>query len=120
MLEQVRGLHSNIVDIDNVQAAKEMTSFLVELGHQDIIHFAGPEDSTGSEERVKGFREVFFDSPLAYSEDLVMGVGARLDEEYRTGLKYFRDRAPSERPTATTISWQLGFSGRFGSATLMC
>lgn len=100
LLEQVRGLRSNIVDVDNVKAAREMTTHLIELGHKDIVHFAGPEYSMHSEERVEGFRRAFFDSRLVYSEDYVVHAGARLEEGYQMGLEYFRDRSPAERPTA--------------------
>jgi len=102
MLEQVRGLQANIVDVDNVAAAQEITTHLLDLGHEDVIHFAGPEYSMHSEERVEGFRRAFFESQLVYSEDYVVRAGARLEEGYATGLEYFEDRSPAEWPTAVT------------------
>lgn len=102
LLEKVRGLQSNLVDIDNVEAAREITTYLIELGHEDLIHFAGPEYSMHSEERVEGFRRAFFDSKLVYSEDFVVRAGAHLEEGYQTGLDYFGDLPASDRPTAVT------------------
>lgn len=102
MLEEVRGLQSNIVDIDNVKAAKDVTTHLIELGHENIVHFAGPEYSMHSEERVEGFRHAFFDSALVYSEDYVVRAGAHLEEGYHTGLDYFGGRSAADRPTAVT------------------
>ncbi len=102
MLEQVRGLQANIVDVDNVQAARELTAYLIELGHEDIVHFAGPEYSMHREERVEGFRRAFFDSQFVYSEDFIVEAGARLEQGYQTGLDYFRDRSAADRPTAVT------------------
>lgn len=55
-----------------------------------------------SDERIEGFRKAFFDSHQIYSEDFVVRVGAHLKDGYRMGLEYFRDRPPSERPTAVT------------------
>jgi LacI family transcriptional regulator/LacI family repressor for deo operon, udp, cdd, tsx, nupC, and nupG len=88
------------VDIDNVKAARDVTTYLIELGHKDIVHFSGPEYSMHAEERIEGFRRAFFDSKLVYSEDYVVRAGAHLEEGYETGLDYFRNRAPEDRPTA--------------------
>lgn len=102
LLERVHGLRASLVDVDNVEAARAVTSYLIERGHEEVIHFAGPEYSMHSDERVEGFRHAFFDSELIYSEDYVVRAGARLEEGYRTGLEYFRGRSASERPTAVT------------------
>lgn len=102
LLERVRGLQSNLVDVDNVKAAHDVTCYLFNLGHERIIHFAGPEYSMHSSERVEGFRRAFFDSKTVYSEDFVVRAGARLEEGYETGLQYFQDLEPEDRPTAVT------------------
>lgn len=102
LLEEVHGLKSNLVDVDNVQASREMTSYLIDLGHEDIVHFAGPQYSMHSDERVEGFRQAFFDTHQVYSEDYVIRSGAHLEEGYETGLDYFEDRPPADRPTAVT------------------
>lgn len=100
LLEKVRGIRANLVDVDNVQALRDMTAYLFDLGHERIVHFAGPEYSMHSSERVEGFRRAFFDSQTVYSEDFVVRAGARLEEGYEAGLQYFKDRPPSDRPTA--------------------
>jgi LacI family transcriptional regulator/LacI family repressor for deo operon, udp, cdd, tsx, nupC, and nupG len=102
LLEEVHGLKSNLVDVDNVRSAREITSYLIELGHENVVHFAGPEYSMHSNERMEGFRKAFFDTHQVYSEDYVVRAGAHLEEGYETGLEYFRDRPPDERPTAVT------------------
>lgn len=100
LLEKVRGLRSNIVDLDNVEAAHEITSYLFDLGHKEVIHFSGPEYSMSRGERIEGFRRAFFDSKTVYSEDFVVNAGARLEDGYKTGLQYFQDLDVDERPTA--------------------
>ncbi|MFP4229481.1 MAG: LacI family DNA-binding transcriptional regulator [Salinivenus sp.] len=100
LLEEVHGLRSNLVDIDNVKAARELTQYLIDLGHTDLVHFAGPEYSMHSKERVEGFRKTFFESGLVYSEDFVVRAGAYMREGYETGRAYFRERDRSEWPTA--------------------
>lgn len=102
LLERVHGLKSNLVDVDNVQAATEVTNYLLDLGHERIIHFAGPEYSMHSDERIEGFRHAFFESELVYSDDFVVRAGAHLEEGYETGMNYFRNRPADERPTAVT------------------
>lgn len=102
LLERVHGLKSNLVDVDNVQAATEVTNYLLDLGHERIMHFAGPEYSMHSDERIEGFRHAFFESELVYSDDFVVRAGAHLEEGYETGIDYFRNRPADERPTAVT------------------
>lgn len=102
LLADVYGLKANLVDVDNVQAARDVTSYLFELGHERIVHFAGPEYSMHGAERIEGFRQAFFESRQVYSEDFIVQAGARRREGYETGLEYFRNRPASERPTAVT------------------
>lgn len=100
MLEQVRGLRANLVDVDNTPAFKKAVKYLIDLGHKKIVHFAGPEYSMHSRERIEGFRQAFFESHLVFSEDYIVPVGARLEKGYEVGFEYFEDRSPEERPTA--------------------
>lgn len=100
LLERVHGLQANLVDVDNVQASRDITTYLINLGHENIVHFAGPEYSMHSAERAEGFRRAFFDFQLVYSEDFVIRAGALQEEGYQTGMEYFQDLSAAERPTA--------------------
>ncbi|PEN08904.1 LacI family transcriptional regulator [Longimonas halophila] len=102
LLEEVHGLKASLVDIDNVEAAQELTTYLIDRGHEDIIHFSGPEYSMHSEERVQGFRRTFFESGLVYSEDYVVRAGAHLRDGYETGMTYFQETDRADWPTAVT------------------
>lgn len=102
LLEEVHGLKASLVDVDNVRAAQDITSYLFELGHEHVIHFAGPEHSMHSTKRVEGFRQAFFESHQVYSESFVVRAGSQRKAGYRAGMKYFRDLPASERPTAVT------------------
>ncbi|MCS3658452.1 DNA-binding LacI/PurR family transcriptional regulator [Salinibacter ruber] len=99
LLETIRGIRANLVDVDNEAAAKMGTSYLIEKGHRQIIHFAGPEYSMHSEERTRGMREAFSESSLAFHDDLVIPAGARLEDGYETGEAFFGDLSSEERPT---------------------
>jgi DNA-binding LacI/PurR family transcriptional regulator len=43
LLEEIRGLQANLVDVDNVEGAKSAVRHLIDLGHAHIVHFAGPQ-----------------------------------------------------------------------------
>jgi LacI family transcriptional regulator len=102
LLEEIRGIQANLVDVDNVEGAKAAARYLIELGHLHIVHFAGPEYSLHSEERIDGVRSAYSESRLIFSSNLVIRAGDSLEDGYRTGLQYFRDLAPQDRPTAVT------------------
>jgi LacI family transcriptional regulator len=102
LLEAIHGVQANLVDVDNVDGAKQAVRHLIELGHTRIVHFAGPEYSLHSQERLSGVRAAYAESSLIFSDDLVVRAGDSLADGYRAGLAYFRDRAPEDRPTALT------------------
>lgn len=102
LLEEVRGVQANLVDVDNVAGAKAAARHLIELGHLHIAHFAGPEYSLHSEERVDGVRGAYSESQLVFSSGLIVPAGDSLDDGYRTALHYFRERPAADRPTGVT------------------
>lgn len=102
LLEEIRGLQASLVDVDNVEGAKSAVRHLIELGHTHIVHFAGPEYSLHSQERVGGVRSAYSESKLIFSGDLVIPAGDSLENGYRTGLEYFSQISPENRPTAVT------------------
>jgi LacI family transcriptional regulator/LacI family repressor for deo operon, udp, cdd, tsx, nupC, and nupG len=102
LLEEIRGLQANLVDVDNVQGAQRAVRHLIELGHQRIAHFAGPEYSLHSAQRIGGVRAAYSESSLIFSDSVIVSAGASLEDGYRTGLAYFRSLSPDERPTAIT------------------
>ena len=102
LLEEIRGIQANLVDVDNVEGPKAAARHLIDLGHVHIVHFAGPEYSLHSEERVQGVRSAYAESSLIFSDRLVVRAGDSLEAGYRSGLEYFRDLAAADRPTAVT------------------
>ncbi len=102
LLEEIRGLQANLVDVDNVQGAQRAVRHLIELGHQRIAHFAGPEYSLHSTQRIGGVRAAYSESSLIFSDSVIVSAGASLEDGYRTGLAYFGSLSAEERPTAIT------------------
>ncbi|MEJ3405589.1 LacI family DNA-binding transcriptional regulator [Rathayibacter sp. YIM 133350] len=50
--------------LDQMAGAKEATRHLVELGHEEIIHLAGPQDWIEAEARMRGFLDTVIDADL--------------------------------------------------------
>lgn len=91
LLEDIQGIRANLVDVDNVQASCDAVTHLTELGHEHIVHFAGPEYSVHSQERIEGMRRAFSQSPLIFSEDMVVRTGDSFEQGYEKALEHFRD-----------------------------
>lgn len=56
------------VKMDNVKAAREITQYLIELGHNDIGFIKGPQRHTSREQRYKGFQEALSTHGLQVNE----------------------------------------------------
>lgn len=100
LLEDVKGIQSNVVSIDNVKAMKSAVKFLIKLGHKRIVHFAGPESSSHTHERIDGFQKAFSESHLIFNNEMIVSMGAHYEESYDYTLKYFRNRDQGSYPTA--------------------
>lgn len=102
LLEEVRGVQANLVDIDNVAASHKAVKYLIEHGHERIAHFAGPSYSMHSEERIQGVRQAYSESHLVFNRELIVEAGAHLNDGYQSGLAYFKALDPERYPTAIT------------------
>ena len=68
---EIEGISS--VKMDNVQAAKEMTEYLIGLGHTDIGFIKGPPKHSSSGHRFRGFKEALAAHGLDLNPDWVVG-----------------------------------------------
>ena len=101
LLETVLGLPANAVSVDNVEASALAVRHLLGLGHERMVHFAGPTYTRHSQDRSLGFERAFSQSPLQFDPALVVSAGSRFEDGYAAGLDYFRGRG-ADRPTAVT------------------
>jgi LacI family transcriptional regulator/LacI family repressor for deo operon, udp, cdd, tsx, nupC, and nupG len=102
LLEDVRGMPASLVDVDNVEASRRAVEYLIAHGHTQIVHFAGPGYSLHSQERVDGVRRACSGSRILFTDADVVPAGAHLEDGYRAGLAFFRERTGDARPTAVT------------------
>jgi len=100
LLEDVKGIQANVVAIDNLKAIKKAVKYLIDGGHTKIVHFAGPLQSTHTQERIEGFRHAFSESPLIFSKEMIIYVGSRYEESFNNTMKYFSNRNRENYPTA--------------------
>ncbi len=100
LLEDVKGIQANVVAIDNLKAIKKAVKYLIDNGHKKIVHFAGPHGSSHTEERIEGFRYAFSESPLVFSEDMIVPIGSRHEESYGRTMKFFSNKNREDYPTA--------------------
>ena len=63
----VRGTDMPTVQLDNVEAAKKMAEHLISLGHSEIGVISGPENSTITNDRLRGFKAALEEAGLDYN-----------------------------------------------------
>lgn len=56
--------HQAVVDIDQAEACRELTAYLLELGHRTVSHVAGPRGWDAAQKRVSGWRSALRDAGL--------------------------------------------------------
>ena len=100
LLEDVKGIQSNIVAIDNLKAIKRAVKYLIESCHTRIVHFAGPPQSSHTQERIEGFRHAFSESTLIFRADMIVSIGSHFEESYQKTKEYFKNKKSEDYPTA--------------------
>ncbi len=56
-LVDVPDIEIDYVTLDNKKGAKDMTNYLLKMGHRKIFYFTGPLDTNVTTERLKGYEE---------------------------------------------------------------
>lgn len=102
LMEHIMGVKAHTVDVSILSAAKIAVKHLIDGGHRRIVHFSGPSYSRHSDERIDGMRHAFSESELAFSNEMVIPAGARIEDGYRAGIEYFKSVSDEKRPTAVT------------------
>ena len=100
LLEDVKGIQANVVAIDNLKAIKKAVKYLIEGGHTKIVHFAGPLQSSHTQERIDGFRHAFSESTLVFNRNMIVNIGADYEESFQNALSYFKNKDRQDYPTA--------------------
>lgn len=97
-LNAVQNYVTNIVDVDNMRAAYNAVSYLIELGHKQIAYFAGPTSSVHSLERLHGYQQALIDNQLPIQQQYIVQVGSYIENGFLAGKDFFSNK--KELPTA--------------------
>ena len=89
VLGSINNYLTNSVDIDNVKAAYDAVTNLINLGHTRIAHFAGPAHSGHGQKRLEGYRKALIDHNLPINNDLVLSVEPHIANGYEIGKGLF-------------------------------
>ena len=100
LLEDVKGIQANVVAIDNLKAIKKAVKYLIDNGHTKIVHFAGPPNSSHTQERIEGFRHAFSERTLAFNKDMIVSVGSNYEDSFAETIEYFNNKNVEDYPTA--------------------
>jgi LacI family transcriptional regulator len=100
LLEDVKGIQANVVAIDNLKAIKKAVKYLIDSGHTKIVHFAGPPQSSHTQERIEGFRHAYSESTLIFHKDLIVSIGSHYEESYKKTMDFFKNKSRNDYPTA--------------------
>ncbi len=100
LLEDVKGIQANVVAIDNLKAIKQAVKYLIDNGHSKIIHFAGPPNSSHTQERIEGFRHAFSERTLVFDSKMIVSIGSNYEISYTNTIEYFKKLTHGEYPTA--------------------
>jgi len=100
LLEDVKGIQANVVAINNLKAIKKAVKYLISSGHKKIVHFAGPPQSSHTQERIEGFRHAFSESTLVFNKDMIVPIGSSHDESFHKTIEYFKEKKRGDFPTA--------------------
>lgn len=90
------------VHIDNVSAAREMTAYLLGLGHHRIALIDGPQDITTTLERREGYRQALAAAGLQYDPQLVWPGAFTFESGVSAAQRFLA--MPGDRPTALFAS----------------
>ncbi len=100
LLEDVKGIQANVVAINNLKAIKQAVKYLIDSGHKKIVHFAGPPQSSHTQERIEGFRHAFSESTLVFHKSMIVSIGSVYDESFHNTIEYFKNKNRDDFPTA--------------------
>lgn len=70
------------VTIDNIKATKDITNYMLNLGHKQICYLAGPTDHLIYKDRLNGYLEAISERELDIDQDLIINCEASVQGGY--------------------------------------
>jgi LacI family transcriptional regulator len=88
------------VDLDNIRAAREATTHLLELGHRRIAAFCGNPDFCSNDQRIEGYRQALDAAGIRFDPELLFPGEYHVEWGERNARRMLERFAPNDRPTA--------------------
>ncbi|SDY23207.1 LacI family DNA-binding transcriptional regulator [Tindallia californiensis] len=102
-------LRSFSVDINNYQAAKEITSFFLKRGHRQIAIIRAPlTDRTSGYERFKGYQDALKMYHIPLREHLVLRSTFKIDSAYKAVKRFLNEGYRATAIVATSDLMAIG------------
>lgn len=105
------------VDNDNVQASKDVTNYLIHLGHKRIGYIGGSSQYEVARDRLQGFRLAMLENGLEISEELLKNIQANKPDPEKVAEEVVSLPDPptalvfTDEYTASTVMRSLTSSG---------
>jgi DNA-binding LacI/PurR family transcriptional regulator len=88
------------VDVNNVEAARLATTYLISHGHRRIAAFCGNEDFSSNYQRLIGYKQALSEANIAFDPDLLFPGEYRSEWGEKNALQLLNKFPASERPSA--------------------
>jgi len=82
------------VNVDNIKGAYDLTKYLIERGHTQIIHFAGGPNSEITNDRAEGFIRAMSESGLETNANCIVNSGSRFKDGYWSMKQAYERKLP--------------------------
>ncbi|MEI8011156.1 MAG: substrate-binding domain-containing protein [Candidatus Omnitrophota bacterium] len=90
----------NCIAIDNRNAAREATNYLISQGHRRIAHIAGDLKTQAGQDRLEGYYAALDEAGIPREKKLVRKGGFLRTPAHTAAVALLKDIAANERPTA--------------------
>lgn len=78
------------VAIDNKKASYDMTSYVISLGHSEILYFTGPEKNLLYQDRLNGYKLALEENGIPISSRLIKSCDASIQGGYELTKSFLR------------------------------
>ncbi len=93
----IKGLQENSISIDDIAGGYLATEYLINLGHRNIAHIAGPYNTTTALDRIKGFKKALLNYGVPFQKQYIGEGDFRIKGGYQVMKQFLRLENP---PTA--------------------
>jgi LacI family transcriptional regulator len=90
----IKGLQENSISIDDIAGGYLATEYLINLGHRNIAHIAGPYNTTTALDRIKGFKKALLNYGIPFQKQYIGEGDFRIKGGYQVMKQFLRLENP--------------------------